>query len=307
MLTGPDCSRHQGAVDWGKVAGAGHDFAIIKATDGVSYRYVDWFTSNFPRVKATGLVPGAYHFISAHHPGADQARYFVATVGDLDGVLAVVDVETGADGSHPTAARVREFATEFERLAPGHPLIVYTGRWYWRDILGNPYGADIGPLWHSEYDTGAEVTDGPEMDSYGGWSACTIWQYTSSGSCPGVAGNCDLNQFFGDRADLLALTGGDMPLSSTDLNAIKGAVNEATADDHKLLADINHQVFKVLVPAVGAIKAAVTGFTGADVDEAKLAAELAPLLPDQMHALSDADVARIAEAAADENARRQAE
>lgn len=44
----------------------------------------------------------------------------------------------------------------------------------------------------------------------------------------------------------------------------------------------------------------------ADVDEAALAREIAPLLPGQMGALSDADVARIAKAAADEQARRLA-
>lgn len=44
----------------------------------------------------------------------------------------------------------------------------------------------------------------------------------------------------------------------------------------------------------------------ADVDEAALAREIAPLLPGQMGALSDADVARIAKAAADEQAKRLA-
>lgn len=206
MLTGPDVSRWQGSVDWQAVRRHGHDFAILKATDGIRYGYTSWFHNNFPKAKAAGLIPGAYHFLLAHYNGADQARFYVNTVGRFDGVLAVVDVETGADGARPSITRVREFAAEFKRLVPNHPLIVYTGKWYWDGIMGNPRGSDIGPLWHSEYDTGSEVADGPELDSYGGWANATIWQYTSTGRCPGVNGNCDLNLFYGDLNDMRRLT-----------------------------------------------------------------------------------------------------
>jgi lysozyme len=206
MLTGPDCSHWQGNVNWEAVRAAGHDFAIIKATEGTSYSHTNWFRENWQELRRTGMTPGAYHFLRTSDP-ARQARYFVATVGDFSNALAVVDVETAANGSKPGIAHVRDFAAMFKRLVPNHPLIVYTGRWYWHGTIGNPPGMDIGPLWHSEYDTGREVADGPELDNYGGWSKATIWQYTSTGRCPGVSGNCDLNIFYGTRAELRALTG----------------------------------------------------------------------------------------------------
>jgi lysozyme len=207
MLTGVDCSRHQGTVNWSQVRAAGHSFAFIKATEGTAYNYAFWYKDNALRVIGAGLVLGAYHFLRADSDPAAQARYFKQIVGSFDGKVAILDVETAANGTKPNITHVRAFANEFERIEPGHPLIIYTGHWYWVGAINNPTGVDIGPLWHSEYDTGSEIADGPELDNYGGWPGCKIWQYTSSGSVPGVAGNCDVNKFFGDRADLLALTG----------------------------------------------------------------------------------------------------
>lgn len=217
-LAGPDVSRHQGTVDWSRVAAA-HDFAIIKATEGTSYNYTGWFTRNWQQLRATHLVPGAYHFLRTSS-GKAQAAYYVSVVGNFDKALAVLDVETAANGTKPGIGVVREFAAEFKRLVPGHPLLVYTGRWYWVGEIGNPRGVDIGPLWHSEYDTGREVDDGPELDNYGGWPGATIWQWTSSGRCPGVDGNCDLNIFYGDRRDLLRLTGSSLPAPPEPLTGV---------------------------------------------------------------------------------------
>lgn len=218
-LTGPDCSRHQGLVDWTAVARAGHSFGFIKATDGVTYRWVDWFHANLPKVKAAGLVPGAYHFLLDHHPGAAQARYYVTEVnrsGGFDGVVPIVDIEREADGTTPRFEHLVDFVAEFDRLVPGRPILIYTGRWYWVGVLGDPPGGwALGPLWHSEYDgltpLDADVANGPELEHYGGWTDCLVWQHTSSGVCPGIASRCDLNLFYGDRAALLALAGAGTP------------------------------------------------------------------------------------------------
>ncbi len=210
-LLGMDASRHQGTVDWPAVRAASHEFAFLKATDGIQYKYVWWFHNNLPLVRAAGLIPGAYHFLLDHHPGDAQARYYVQEViraGGFDGIVPILDVEREVDGTGPRIGTVRAFVNEFRRLVPGRTILIYTGHWYWVAI-GNPHGADLGLLWHSEYETtDAEIADGPELDNYGGWSKATFWQYTSSGRCPGVAGSCDLNLFFGSRGDLLALADG---------------------------------------------------------------------------------------------------
>lgn len=224
ILTGPDCSHHQGVVDWRAVKNDGHAFAFCKLTDNVSYRYLNWGLENIPKARATGLITGAYHWLAAGPNGelrdpAAQAREFLGAlrlVGGPNGLLCAVDVErqTGGSGvtiSLPKIDSVKEFARTFFAGSAGHPLIVYSGKWYWV-LIGNPYAADIGVLWHSEYEPSvAEVRDGPELDHYGGWPGATFWQFTSNDQglgmdVAGVNGLCDLNRFFGTREQLLALT-----------------------------------------------------------------------------------------------------
>ncbi len=201
-LLGVDVSRHQGTINWTQVRSIGTVFAFCKATDGTSYAHTGYFHQQLPLIRANGMIPGAYHWLKAGQNPVQQARYFVQTIGDVDGLLCALDVEEGS------VHEARAFAQEFARLTGGHPLFLYTGRWYWVGTIGNPFGADIGPLWHSEYETtDAEIADGPELDIYGGWSGATMWQYTSSGSVPGVNGSCDRNLFYGTHAELLALAG----------------------------------------------------------------------------------------------------
>lgn len=214
-ITGLDASRHQGLIHWPSVAGAGHTFAFLKATDGIRYAYVNWFHQNRRHAYASGLTVGAYHFLLDHYHGADQARFYVQEVnrsGGFNGIVPILDVEREADGTTPGIRQVREFVDEFRRLVPGRQILIYTGRWYWVGVIGNPHGADLGPLWHSEYDgispIDADVRNGPELDRYGGWSDCLVWQHTSSGLCPGVSTRCDLNIFYGSRAQLDALAYG---------------------------------------------------------------------------------------------------
>ncbi len=217
MLTGPDASHHQGNVNWAAVRQAGHSFAFIKATEGTHYSFTGWFHDNLPPLRASGLVPGAYHFLRSDTDPAAQARFFVETVGDVTNLLTAVDVETGTNNSRPTADQVRVFAGQLRQLIGTKTLIVYTGRWYWRDTIGNPLGEDIGPLWHSAFSSSPGAM-------YGQWPAPTFWQHTSSGSCPGIGGHCDLNQFFGTADDLAALAGSPeeehMALSDDDLKRI---------------------------------------------------------------------------------------
>jgi len=202
VLSGPDVSHHQGAVNWTGVRNAGHFFCWCKATEGVSFRD-SRYPTNKANSRSAGLIHGAYHFLRVGD-GAAQARFFLSTTGGPDGIMCALDVESALDGSNPTISDCNEFANEFWRLTNGHPLVVYTGHWYWVGRIGNPRGAHLGALWHSEYEPNPST--GPDLDRYGGWTGALFWQWTSSGSCPGISGRCDLNVFYGDQTDLLRLT-----------------------------------------------------------------------------------------------------
>ncbi len=218
-LSGVDASHYQGNPDWAAVAASGRAFAVLKATEGAAYPFTGWYHLHAPKVAAAGLVPGAYHFLRRSSDPATQARYFAATVGDFDGLLAMLDVETARDGSRPTYPQVRGFAAEFARLAPGHPLLIYTSLAYWHE-LGDPPGAELGPLWLAHYAT----SPGPPP---GDWSAVTVWQHTSAGRVPGIAGAVDLDQFLaGDRAALVALTGPPLPPDPKEISRMLIVTND---------------------------------------------------------------------------------
>lgn len=103
----------------------------------------------------------------------------------------------------------------------------------------------------------------------------------------------------------------DMPLTATDINEIKTAVrlvlNEGTAAGQRSWAETSHatlangqhntNLINALAGAVGRLD---------QVDEQALAEALAPLLQAQIPVLSDADLAAVAVAVADEQHRRSA-
>ena len=118
-----DLSNHQAGIDIEQIAREGYSAAICKATEGTTFRdgqFAGWI----PRIRAAGMLPGAYHFLR-NSDGAAQARAFharVAAVGGPAGMLCALDNEH--DATHATTTG---FVAEWHRLTNGHPLIMYTG------------------------------------------------------------------------------------------------------------------------------------------------------------------------------------
>lgn len=293
MLTGPDVSHHQGAVDWAQVRSAGHAFAWCKATEGTGF--VDSrFARNWPAIRAAGLVRGAYHFLRTESDPRAQARHFLDVVGDLEGSMACLDVETAGVGTNPTGAQARAFVDEFRARTGGRLIVVYTGRWYWQGVIGNPAGVDLGPLWHSAYSASPGAT-------YGGWTAFTFWQHTSTGSCPGIAGPCDLNRFYGTTADLAALTGHPQEHDMTADEYLAILNDPRVAARHRELIQLEldegtafgnlswSASQKNLVELCRSILNRVMALDGTDVDEGELAKQLLPGLLEVVGAENFAD------------------
>ena len=227
VITGIDVASHQhprgAGIDWGQVAGAGHRFAYVKATEGTWYTN-PWFASDHAAAAAVGLYRGAYHYARPALPlstAEAQARYFVSVAGSATGPqdlpLELDLEETGGLGPADLAEWARRFLAEVTRLTGKQPL-VYTGRWFWQGSIG-PYGDDIGRnyrLWTADYH--CQRFDGslwcdPDTDTYnpplyGGWGQWTFWQNYSVGAVPGIQGNVDMNRFCCDLGSLAALAGG---------------------------------------------------------------------------------------------------
>lgn len=203
-----DISHHQGDFDVSSAVDEGYSAVICKSTEGSTYqdpRFLDYIT----QVRNTTAIPGAYHFLRSGS-GTTQAQLFhrrVTAAGGPSGMLCACDNEQDA-----TWETTREFFSEWERLTGGHPLVMYSGAWWWG--ARNWPGSTLTPyLWHSHYlisapDYGSSlysrVPDSWWTPGYGGWSTATILQFSSSGR---VAGQLvDVNAFRGSIEELRALS-----------------------------------------------------------------------------------------------------
>src|SRR5262245_25943496 len=189
-LQGLDVSHWNGTIDWSSVKNSGRVFAFCKATEGTTYIDTKFYT-NWPQMNNVGLVRGAYHFGRPASDPIAQAQFFYNVVQPTSGDLQMtLDLEV-TDGKPPDQvwAWTIYFIGKIKRLT-GRPGISYTGYYFWRDQVGNPsYNLDC-PLWIAAWNTSA-----PKIPS--AWSTWTFWQYSSTGSVPGVSGKCDLDYFNG--------------------------------------------------------------------------------------------------------------
>ncbi|WP_244857550.1 lysozyme [Agromyces archimandritae] len=206
---GIDVSNWQGSINWTSVRNAGIEFAYIKATEGTSYKDPR-FNTNYPNAYYAGVIRGAYHFALPNvSSGATQANYFVNNGGGwsrdnltLPGALDIEWNPYGATCYGLSQTAMRNWITDFSntyKSRTGRDPVIYTAASWWNQCTGNWTGRSaINPLWVAHYTTGS-----PAIPA--GWGFYTMWQYTSSGSVAGIAGNIDRNVFNGTRARLLAL------------------------------------------------------------------------------------------------------
>jgi lysozyme len=199
---GIDVSHWQGAINWASVAGSGKKFAFCKATEHTSY--VDpTFATNYAAIKNNGMMRGAYHFGRPSFDPIKQARHFYKTVKPSSGDLPMVlDLEEN-DLLPPAQVKVwtQRFCAELTRKLGRAPL-VYTGFYFWRDEAGNSPNNFGMQLWMPRWNVASPF---PLPIAWSNW---TFWQYSSTGSVPGITGDVDLDQFNGS---LSALQGMGMP------------------------------------------------------------------------------------------------
>ncbi len=195
---GIDVSRWQNVIDWQKVAAAGAEFAIMKATEGSKYEDPTYAT-NLGGATVRGLSVGSYHVATPKATAVDpvaEADHFVATarngVGDI---LPVLDIEhTGGLSVPQLQDWVRAWVMRVKARTGVRPMI-YASPYFWRTNLGDSHWfADHGyPLWIAHWKV--NKPDVPAANWGGrGW---TFWQWTSSGRVHGITTNVDRDHFHG--------------------------------------------------------------------------------------------------------------
>lgn len=196
-VEGIDVSRYQGVIDWVSVAQSGRAFAITRVSDGTRFPDAQ-FARNWSMIPARGLVRGLYQFFRAGQDPIAQADLMLnmtaadpVSYGDLPPVM---DIET-ADGQATSVVRANmQTWLDYVQAATGMVPIIYTAN-FMSSIIGTGFAGY--PLWVANW--GATC---PLMPT--GWTSWIVWQYSSTGSVPGISGNVDLDRFNGGIGDLYA-------------------------------------------------------------------------------------------------------
>lgn len=208
---GIDVSRFQKTIDWPSVAGAGIRFAFVQASRGSGADCTvkpeqcgadPYFVANRLAAETVGIRVGAYHRAFASGGTVADARadavaesdVFLAAVGALQAgeLVPVIDVETPFTGMTSTTLRawVRLFVKRTTKRLGRKPMI-YTNASSWA-ATGNTreFAKAKYPLWIAEYGVSRPTVPA------GNWAGrgYSVWQYTSSGSVPGISGHVDMDR-----------------------------------------------------------------------------------------------------------------
>lgn len=197
--TGIDISEHQGEIDWGKVKGAGIDFAMIRAgyrTYGGGIVTIDEnLSDNISSANAAGIDTGVYFF--------SQATTTDEAIEEAD---AVLDAISGCNVTYPV---VYDWELIFDDSARTDDVSVETLADCCIAFCERVKSAGYTPMIYQNKTTAMHKLDLPRLKDYDFWLAeygdeptyyykYDIWQYSSDGTVPGIEGRVDLNISFRD-------------------------------------------------------------------------------------------------------------
>lgn len=184
-----DVSHWNGKPEWTSVPGQnpGLRGVVAKATQGLN---VDPAWSwNCTRIGPTGLLPGAYHFMTGQDDPVAQAEKFVEIVQPVAGILMAVDWEPNPGGPTATTAQVETMVQKIKDLIGRWPML-YLGR---NQIAEPSKVLSNCDLWLPEY--GSTPICPP------GWTKWRLHQFTdgtinATGISPVIGvGKCDRSYY----------------------------------------------------------------------------------------------------------------
>lgn len=191
---GVDVAVYQGAVDWNAVKNAGYSFAFVKIGSGKS-GLDPYFAANMFGANAAGLKVGAYVYsYSTTVEGIlQEAAFAIAALEPFSVSLPVVlDLEESAHKSltkEQMGALITAFCETIK--SAGYYPMIYSNK----NMLVNQIGAVPYDVWVAQY---SDTCD---------YANPAFWQFSSSGSVPGIAGRVDVNYQFKDYSDLIVANG----------------------------------------------------------------------------------------------------
>ena len=193
---GVDVSQYQEEVDWQQVYDAGFDFAFVR----IGYRgnttgdlYADELArQHLSGAKAAGLDVGVYFYSQAISPeeAAEEAKWCLDFLGDTALELPVVYDWEWVGGNARTANMDRETLTQCAQTfcqtieEAGRKSMLYFNSHVSRDLL-DLKALQRYPFWFAQY-----------QDALDYEYKVDLWQYTETGTVPGIKGKVDIDLMF---------------------------------------------------------------------------------------------------------------
>ena len=194
-VMGIDVSRYQKQVDWNAVAQAGVEFVMVRLgnrgiADGQLYED-EFARQNLEGARDAGLKVGAY-FYSQALTVAEAKEEAAKALEILDGFLLdmplVFDWEQESRTENMDKRTLTDCTLAFcDAVAQaGYEPMVYFNRYQAQELLVLEELQHL-PWWLAMYDITAEFPYKVDM-----------WQYTCTGTIPGIEGSVDINLLFTD-------------------------------------------------------------------------------------------------------------
>ena len=206
-ISGIDVSSYQGTVDWKKVAEAGHRFAWVKCSEGTTHKNKGR-QARMDGARAFGIPVGGYHYALPKtyrsiglKDAVKEANNFLSCYGtpQPDDLVPALDLESGLIKGAANHNYNVEWSLKWCEVVGkelGCTPIIYTARWATQSRIIKADKSLLDelakfPLWWAEYRAGS--TKEPRKNK-APWKSWDVWQWTGSGTVPGVKGKCDVNR-----------------------------------------------------------------------------------------------------------------
>lgn len=205
LCEGPDLSYHNGNVDIKRVRDAGYKRIGIRAGYGqnnVDQKYISNALACYNLCVSVLLYWFSYAYTVAM--AVAEAGYAIAQAGKYwEGCPIAFDLEYDSvsyarkNGVRLTKQLITDMAIAFLKTVKdaGYIPVIYTNRDYLQNYFDmSRITAELGTVyvWYARYTSSLSAEEINMAD---------IWQYTSSGSIPGISGKVDINRFYTNFLD----------------------------------------------------------------------------------------------------------
>lgn len=203
MITGIDISRWQGIIDWHRVKQHVR-FAVVKIGGSDVGFYPDGqAVRNVLEARAAGIEAlGFYVYLGGAFSVADEVAHIKNLIHNIGGLRPGEFFCLDWEENHPDeVGYVHGIAKGLVDAGLPAPIIYmnlsYVKRNNWQRLV------DLGcGLWVAAWGDNDAVPEANEVPGSDEWPFWAIWQYSSTGSVPGIAGRVDMNQFNGEPEQL---------------------------------------------------------------------------------------------------------